>query len=115
MNGFIFNPQDRPIEELPLVYGFNNGDSLLGFLDAVLLAEDGACLYGHTCSTEGWMPSDLGIAEHGNEVPRDVCRRHYPHGFRMEFVRTSAQPTHTGLQAALRRNDSWHLTTKGRS
>lgn len=58
----VHNPHDRPINELPVIYGFNNGGSP-GWYSGCLLAEDGAALGGHVCSAEGYMPHDLGILE----------------------------------------------------
>jgi hypothetical protein len=55
----VFNPHGKPIGELPVIYGLNNGGSP-GFMDAVLIAEDGTCLGGHLCSSEAYMAHDLG-------------------------------------------------------
>ncbi|MCH7516493.1 MAG: hypothetical protein IIB08_05145, partial [Bacteroidetes bacterium] len=41
----IYNPHDKPIEELPVSYGFNNRDGWGGF-SAVALAEDGVGIDG---------------------------------------------------------------------
>ena len=41
----IFNPQDTPVEELPVIYGFNNGGSP-GWYSGRLLASDGTRLGG---------------------------------------------------------------------
>lgn len=58
----IFNPHNKPAWDLPVIYGFNNGGNQ-GWYSATLLAEDGEFLGGHVCSSEGYMPHDLGILD----------------------------------------------------
>tara|TARA_R110000824_G_scaffold261358_1_gene449953 strand:+ start:3240 stop:3587 length:348 start_codon:yes stop_codon:yes gene_type:complete len=101
MSNVTHNPEDRPIEELPVIYGFNNG-GCHGWMTAQALAEDGTPLGSHCCSSEGFMPGDLGMIEgfrcdrHENEY-----RPHYPKGYRTEFVPGERIETHAGLTAAI--------------
>jgi hypothetical protein len=95
----VFNPRDRPIAELPVIYGFNNGGSP-GWYSGCLLAEDGAGLGGHICSHEGYMPHDLGILEGSRPDRHEEFRKHYPNGYRMEFVSQGDVKEHKGLMAA---------------
>jgi hypothetical protein len=97
----VYNPEGKPLAELPVIYGFNNGGSR-NWLQAIAIAEDGAFLGAHICSDEGYMPHDLGILE-GSRPDRHEAeyRRHYPHGYRMEFVTSAEYPTHTGVLAAV--------------
>ena len=97
----VHNPHDRPIEELPVIYGFNNGGSP-NFLGAVLLAEDGTELGGHVCSSEGYMPHDLGILEGSRPDRHETFREHYPDGYRMDFVPYGDVDTHPALSAAIK-------------
>ena len=97
----IFNPSAKSITELPIIYGFNNGGPRY-FLDAVLIAEDGTYLGGHRCSSEAYMPSDLGILEGTREDRHEEFRTHYPDGYRMEFVSFEDATKHPGLQEALK-------------
>ena len=94
-----FNPHSKPIEELPIIYGFNNGGSA-GMLSAVLIAQDGTFLGGHACSNEGYMPRDLGIVEGSRLDRHENFREHYPDGYRMDFVTYSEAERHTGLREA---------------
>jgi hypothetical protein len=96
----IFNPQNLPVEELPVIYGFNNGGSP-GWMEAVLLAEDGECLGGHTCSSEAYMPHDLGIIEGSRLDRHEDFQRHYPNGYKMEFISHADVPDHEGLERAI--------------
>lgn len=41
MTNAVYNPDDKPLEELPVIYGFNNGGPS-DFLSGVLIAEGGA-------------------------------------------------------------------------
>lgn len=104
-NGWaLFNPHNKPITELPTIYGFNNGGSP-GWYCAVAIAEDGAELGGHLCSHEWYMKHDLGIMEgtrpdrHKNEY-----QKHYPNGYKMEFVPSEEITGHAKLNEAFRLN-----------
>ncbi len=81
----VFNPHDLPVDDLPWIYGFNNGGSDSWF-DATLLAQDGACLGSHICSHESYMPHDLGILEGSRPDRHETFQKHYPGGYRMAFV-----------------------------
>jgi hypothetical protein len=99
----IYNPENKPTEELPVIYGFNNGGSP-GWYSAVLVAADGTCLGGHCCSHEGYMESDLGVLEGSRPDRHETFRTHYPSGYRMEFVGGDSVRTHPGLLEAYRLN-----------
>jgi hypothetical protein len=98
-----FNPHNKPIEELPVIYGFNNGGAP-GWMNAQLLAEDGEALGGHVCSSEAYMPHDLGCLEGTRPDRHETFREHYPDGYRMEFIGAKDVLTHEGLESAYRRN-----------
>jgi hypothetical protein len=105
----VFNPHNKPVEELPIIYGFNNGGSP-GWYSAQLLAEDGAGLGGHICSDEGYMPHDLGIVK-GYRPNRHIgFQEYYPDGYKMEFVGADQVRTHEGLIKAIEANQA----TKGK-
>lgn len=101
----VYNPSKVPEAELPVIYGFNNGGSP-GWLSAVSISQDGVCLGGHCCSAEGYMPYDLGVIE-GSRPDRheESYRKHYPNGYRMEFVPSDKIDGHSGLQAAFAEHD----------
>lgn len=96
----VFNPQNKKIEELPVIYGFNNGGSP-GWFQGVLLAQDGTVLGGHCCSDEGYMYEDLGILE-GTRLDRhETFQKHYPDGYRMEFVKYAEFKGHKAINDAM--------------
>lgn len=97
-----YNPHGKPTGELPLVYGFNNGGER-DMWEAVVVAEDGTWLGSHCCSHEGYMPSDLGMLE-GNTYRAEAFTKHYPDGWRTEFIGAKDVPTHEGLNKAFRLN-----------
>jgi hypothetical protein len=100
----LHNPHNLPIEDLPVIYGFNNGGPH-GWMSACLIAQDGTGLGGHTCSSEAYMPHDLGILDGAREDRHETFRAHYPDGYRMEFV--SGDPRqHAGLMEAYRLNQA---------
>ena len=102
MKNAVFNPQGKPEDDLPIIYGFNNGGSSV-HLHAVLIAEDGTSLGSHGCSDEAYMRADLGILE-GSYPGRhkDDFMKHYPDGYRMDFVPYSKVPSHKQLQKAFK-------------
>lgn len=104
MANAVYNPENRPVEDLPVIYGFNNGGSP-GLLSAVLLAEDGTYMGGHACSHETFMRGDLGIQEGSRPDRHEGFRLHYPSGYRMEFVPSDQLGTHAGLNAAIKKNN----------
>jgi len=100
----VFNPLGKPVAELPVIYGFNNGGPHQ-FLSAVLLAEDGVELGGHCCSSEGYMPSDLGCLKGSRPDRHEDFQKHYPDGYRMEFVSYCDLPSHARINAAMKKHD----------
>ena len=99
----VYNPKGKDPEDLPVIYGFNNGGRR-GWYSGVLLAEDGTGLGGHICSDEGYMRHDLGILEGSRPDRHEKFRAHYPDGYRMEFVPMDEVRGHAGLDAAYERN-----------
>lgn len=97
----VYNPHGRPLDDLPRIFGYNNGGSP-GWLDARLLAEDGTALGGHCCSHEGYMPHDLGVLAGSRPDRHETFRAHYPDGYRMEFVRYDDVRTHLALWPLIR-------------
>lgn len=95
----VFNPHSKPVEELPVIYGFNNGGSP-GWYSGCLLAADGEGLGGHICSAEGYMLHDLGIFEGARPDRHATFQEHYPDGYRMDFVPSAEVMKHPGLEAA---------------
>ncbi len=81
----IFNPHNKPVETLPVIFGFNNGGRA-DWWHAQLIAEDGTPLGGHVCSHEGYMRHDLGIFEGTRADRHEAFKLHYPDGYRMAFV-----------------------------
>lgn len=97
----FYNPHNKPFNELPVIYGFNNGGSR-GWYYAQLVSQDGDGLGSHSCSDEGYMPHDLGILEGTRSDRHERFVEYYPDGYRMEFVPSSEMNTHEPFQAALK-------------
>ena len=100
----VFNPHNKPITELPVIYGFNNGGSS-NFYSACLVAEDGEDLGSHLCSLEAYMLHDLGILEGTRPDRHKTFREHYPDGYRMEFVGFDDVLANVKLMEALKLNE----------
>jgi hypothetical protein len=105
----VFNPDGLSREALPVIYGFNNGGEP-GWMSASLLAEDGVCLGSHLCSSEAYMPADLGVLEGTRADRHEDFRAHYPNGYRMEFVRGADVLQHEGLRKAFLLNQALAAT-----
>lgn len=103
----VYNPHNKPISELPVIYGYNGGGNA-GYMAAILITEDGFDIGDHTCSSEAYMPHDLGILENSRPDRHVYFRRYYPDGYRMEFVSYNDVDTHKGLQKAFE-NADWDV------
>ena len=101
----IYNPHSKPVDELPFIYGFNGGGPP-GWYSGYLVAEDGTGLGGHICSHEVFMWGDLGILKGSRPDRHEAFRKHYPDGYRMEFVpfEVVKARAHAALEAAIRLN-----------
>lgn len=106
----IYNPNNKPVSELPVIYGFNNGGRT-GWLEAVLIDQNGVLLGGHICTSEAYMPHDLGILEGTRPDRHETFRQHHPDGYRMEFVPYAELEGHAGVKAAV----DAHLAQSGKS
>ena len=105
----IYNPDDRPVEELPVIYGFNLGQRSRGYPHrGRLIAQDGTPLGRHNCSSEGYMRHDLGMLEGSRPDLHETFREHHPDGYRMDFVPLAEVEagSHDGLKAAMDRMEN---------
>lgn len=109
MDNEVFNPNGAAVESLPIIYGFNNGGSP-GFMHGQLIAEDGTALGSHLCSGEGYMLGDLGILKGTRRDRHETFRKHYPGGYRMEFVGYPEVLKHAGLVEAIRKHSERNQT-----
>ena len=101
----VYNPKNVDVEDLPVIYGFNNGGSP-GWMTAFLVAEDGTGLGSHICSNESFMRGDLGILKGSRPDRHETFREHYPEGYRMDFISHDEIHSHEGFQAAIKLNQS---------
>lgn len=101
----VFNPHNKPVDELPVIYGFNNGGSP-GWFSGALIAEDGTWLGGHLCSHEAYMYGDLGIREGSRPDRHEEFQKHYPDGYQMDFVPYADVPGHAALNQAFKRSEA---------
>lgn len=69
-------------------------------MHAVAVADDGHCLAWHICSSESFMPFDLGIV---GERKHENYNRHFGEGnWKLEWI--ADVPSHEGLQKAFKLN-----------
>jgi hypothetical protein len=101
----VFNPHNKPVVELPVIYGWNNGGHE-GWYSACLIAEDGTGMGGHICSSDGYIPHDLGLLEGTRPDRHEKFQEHYPDGYRMQLVPRDEVMTHPGLSAAYELNQA---------
>jgi len=95
----IYNPNNLQVDDLPVIYGFNNGGEDNCF-SGILISEHGDILGRHISSNEAFMLIDLGILE-GTREDRDVeFKAYYPYGFKMEFVSFNDVLSHIKLLKA---------------
>lgn len=96
----VFNPNNVPEEDLPVIYGFNNGGST-SWWHGQLLAEDGTPMGSHLCSHESYMYGDLGILKGTRTDRHEGFRDHYPDGYRMDFVPSDEMESHKHFNEVL--------------
>lgn len=96
----VYNPNGEQIDDLPFIYGFNNGGSP-GWYSGCLICADGTWIGGHLCSSESYMPHDLGIVEGARLDRHEAFRKHYPDGYRMTFVSYNDVKLCDGLMKAI--------------
>jgi hypothetical protein len=103
----VFNPNNLPEDDLPVIMGLNNSKSggSPGFMRAIAVAQDGTVLGEHLCSHEGYMPHDLGLIE-GSRPDRheNSYQKHYPNGYRMVWIPTDERDNSKLLQRAFELN-----------
>lgn len=87
----------------PKIYVFSvmedGGDGL-----CYAMAEDGTVLGSHWCSNEQWARYDLGVEEGHRPDRHEDYARHYPDGYKMEFIPVANLDTHKGFQRAYELN-----------
>lgn len=98
---YVFNPHNKPIEELPVIIGFNNGGRA-GWMHAQLVYPDGRGGGSHFCSHEGYMRGDLGILNGYREDRHEAHQKIYPDGYRMDFVPSEKIDDHEELQKRIK-------------
>lgn len=99
----VFNPHEKPLDELPIIYGLNNG-RFGYYYEGELISEDGTNMGSHLCSDEGYMYGDLGIYKGSRPDRHKGFMKHYPDGYRMNFVREADVSAHEGLIRAFKLN-----------
>ena len=88
------------------IYCFNNGGPAR-FLHAVAIADDGNVLAEHCCSSEAFMPHDLGMCSKWKHENYDA---HFGAGnWKLEWVNNVKN--HPGVQAALLKMKRYHEHT----
>ena len=85
--------------EKPRIFCFSNvkggGDGV-----AYAMAEDGTVLGSHWCSSEHYVPHDLGVIEGSRPDRHETYAKHYPNGYNMVFISARDVRDHEGLQSA---------------
>lgn len=85
------------------IYCFSNvvggGDGI-----AYAMGDDGVVLGSHWCSSEYYVPEDLGVTEGCRPDRHETYKKHFPDGYEMEFVRARDIKTHEELNKAFELN-----------
>jgi hypothetical protein len=100
----VYNPLEKPEKDLPVIYGFCDRVVTPTDLVGILMGYDGKLLGSHVCSNESFMMDDLGIWEGTRPDRHETFRKHYPDGYRMEFVSGDSVGSHGSLQTAILKN-----------
>lgn len=85
------------------IFGFVNSGTP-GMLEALAISEDGKVLAGHCCSSECYVPHDLGVT---GDWKHDKYDAEFGQGnWTIEYVPMRDITTHAGLQEAIARANS---------
>lgn len=98
-NYTYWNPEGKSLENLKVIIGFSNG-GMQGWMQGVLISEDGEVLGTHISHDEQHMLADLGIVRGSAPHRHVVFRERYPGGYRMHFVPMDQHLTDPALQYA---------------
>lgn len=88
---------------LPKIYVFARALDGIKDVQAFALAEDGTALCSHISAREELVPVDLGVDGTKPQL-EERYRKHFPGGYRVEFVKLADTDAHDGLRAALHAN-----------
>ncbi len=100
----VFNPLKQEEDKLPTIYCF------LKIIEgqkgiAVAVSQDGYVLGTHACSSEQYVPHDLGVLERTRLDRHDISyKKHYPNGYKMAFIKNEEMKAHSGFQEAYQKN-----------
>lgn len=87
----------------PVIYCFINGGAGTDLVRSIALAEDGTLLAHHISSSDEWARGDCGYLDTSmGRVKRGAFAKHYPEGYRLEWVDRPRE--HDRLAAATARN-----------
>lgn len=106
----IYNPAHRPIDELPVIYGYVSGANPKGCL-CLAVSSDGDYLGNRWCTSPEFMAYDLSLAIDGGCQMIKFYLERYQNGFRCVAVPHGEEDSHVGLQKAL---DKLEAKTEGR-
>lgn len=107
----IYNPDNRPEDELPIIFGYISGGRR-GHYEGILISDFGWTLYSTVSASEGFVPYDLGIYKGSRPALHDRIKRHFPSGYRMEYIGRSDVKTHEGLSRALMKMATFEMGSK---
>ena len=97
----VYNPLQKDVDSLPHILCFNNGGSDMWY-EALAVSEDGVCLGAHVCSSEAYMPYDLGVLDRARpDRHKTSYSKHYPDGYVMEWVPSDQINTNERLQKSI--------------
>lgn len=71
---------------------------------AYAMAEDGTVLGSHWCSSERFVPHDLGVTPGARPDRHEEYAKHYPDGYEMVFIPAREVATHKELERAWKLN-----------
>jgi len=98
----VYNPEEKEISELPVIYGYSTGRELLypHSVPGYLIGEKGNVFRSQISSNEEYLPSDLGVLEGESPGRHEEFKKHYPNGYRMEFVKKEQMENNKGFREA---------------
>lgn len=88
-NPIIHNPNNKKIQQLPVILGFNSADKRFKtMVIGKVISEDNVIISTHVSTNESYLLQDLDLVKHnfGNKYNLGKYINIYPDGFRIEFI-----------------------------
>jgi hypothetical protein len=84
--GNVYNPNNKPVEELPKIFAWAQPNGFGHDVTGQLLGQNGEGLGSHWSSSNEWAKKDLGFMGDNRFDRHETFRKYYPDGYAMYWL-----------------------------